>query len=154
MEIRSPYEKELDDVYELFSCIPAVTLPPIEQFKERVTAGNYPQVLAAIDSDETVAGVAVFSMYRDFWGDGECFLYILAVKPELRRKKIGTALLNAVKERAKAIECSFIQFIVHEENNGAIDFYKTHGLIEEKLGEFKRVYVQIDGDENENTADS
>jgi len=140
--IRKPHEEELGEVYRLMSYIPEMDLVEFATMKERIKEGRYPEILVAIEKGEVV-GTAIYSTIFDMSGDGEIFLYVLAVKPEHRRRMIGTALINAVREYGEKVNASIIMFLVHKRNAGALSFYKTFGLIKEDLGNFKRVAIPV-----------
>jgi ribosomal protein S18 acetylase RimI-like enzyme len=145
MVIREPEEHELVAVHNLLHLVPFIELPKLERFKHCVTAGTYPRILVAVYKGELI-GVAVFASYYDLWGEGESFLYALAVDPEYRRKKVGVALVNAVREEAKKFDSPLIMLLVHKANTGALAFYESLGLIERDAdSEFKKIAIPVKG---------
>ena len=148
MKIRKPHEEELEEVYKLMFYIPEMEIVAFEKMKECIRENRFPEILVAIENGEVI-GTAIFTIMYDLSGDGEIFLYALSVKPEHRRKMVGTSLINAVREEAKMVNASIIMFIVHRENEGALFFYKTFGLIDEDLDNFMRVAIPVEEGKDE-----
>jgi ribosomal protein S18 acetylase RimI-like enzyme len=113
-----------------------------DRMKERIKEGKYPEILVAIEEDKVV-GMAIYTISFDLFGDGETFLYAISVKLEYRRKKIGTALINAVKEKAREVNSSLIILLVYKDNVGAFSFYDTFGF-SEAGDEFKQIAIPVD----------
>lgn len=59
---------------------------------------------------------------------GECYLDNLAVAPEARRQGIGSALLAAMEEKARALGGEFLSLEVRASNAGAIALYERAGF--------------------------
>lgn len=57
-----------------------------------------------------------------------CFIDCFAVAEETRRKGVGSALFDAVKEFGREQGCNAVQLGVDAENGGAIKFYEKMGL--------------------------
>ena len=143
MTIRKPYENELEDVYKIMDCIPVVELPEIDCFKERVKQGKYPEIIVAVVSG-VVVGVAVFSTRYDMWGNGDSYLYVLSVHPNHRRRKVGTTLLNEVKNIVRQTGAEILMFGVFKKNKVALKFYKKFDLIHAmKHSDFLQVAIPI-----------
>lgn len=57
-----------------------------------------------------------------------CFIDCFAVAEGTRRKGVGSALFDAVKEFGREQGCNTVQLGVDAENGGAIKFYEKMGL--------------------------
>lgn len=80
--------------------------------------------------DEVPCGFAVFFFnYSTFKGKPGLYLEDLFVKPEMRGKGIGKALLIELAKLAKERDCARLEWSVLDWNQPAIDFYKSLGAI-------------------------
>lgn len=68
----------------------------------------------------------------------EAHITTIAVKPELRRKKVGEALLNRIIEDCYANDIKYITLEVRESNVPAISLYEKYGF--KSLGKRKGYY--------------
>ena len=76
------------------------------------------------------AGFAVFfHNYSTWWGRRGIYLEDLFVRPEMRGKGIGKALLKAVATIALERECARVEWSVLDWNQPAIDFYRSLGAV-------------------------
>ena len=76
------------------------------------------------------AGFAVFfHNYSTWWGRQGVYLEDLFVRPEMRGKGIGKALLKAVATIARDRECARVEWAVLDWNQPAIDFYRSLGAV-------------------------
>ncbi len=66
--------------------------------------------------------------YPDRYPYKLCHIDCFGVKKGLRRSGIGTALIAAVKERAKELGCSKVQLKVNVSNAEAVEFYEKTGF--------------------------
>jgi len=88
-----------------------------------------PRVFCDIaDFDRAPAGFALwFYNYSTFRGRHGIFLEDLFVRPALRGKGIGKALLVHLAKRAVAEDCSRVEWSVLDWNEPSIAFYKSLG---------------------------
>ncbi len=106
-----------------------------------VTEGYVPQYLSGRDNnillaqcEDVIQGLLSYSVRADLYHAGNSvFIEELVVDEECRGKGIGDALLNALLERLPSLGCKEICLAVMPDNEGAIRFYKRHGLVEEAL---------------------
>jgi GNAT superfamily N-acetyltransferase len=78
----------------------------------------------------TAAGFAVFfHNYSTWWGRRGIYLEDLFVRPEMRGKGIGKALLQALAQIARDRECARMEWSVLDWNQPAIDFYHSLGAV-------------------------
>lgn len=96
---------------------------------EKVIFGEqkFVEVLIA-ELDGTLAGQTIFFQnFSTFLGRPGLYIEDLYVRPELRGKGIGKALLNEVIKLAKQRNCGRVEWVVLDWNQPAIDFYKSIG---------------------------
>ncbi len=88
-----------------------------------------PRVFCDIaEHDGTAAGFALwFYNYSTFRGRHGIYLEDLFVRPALRGKGIGKALLAHLAKRAVAEDCSRVEWSVLDWNEPSIAFYKSLG---------------------------
>jgi aminoglycoside 3-N-acetyltransferase I len=88
------------------------------------------------NDDEVVGGLTAFElpMYRS--ESAELFIYDVGIHPSVQRKGLGKELLSTVKEfcRENGIGEMFVP--AHEEDEHALDFYRSAGGKEEKVVQF------------------
>ncbi|MGH9881015.1 MAG: GNAT family N-acetyltransferase, partial [Pyrinomonadaceae bacterium] len=107
-------------------------LQHFEATEERIRQGVFgphakAQVLLAYH-DDNPAGVAVYYYtFSTFAGLPGLYLEDLFVKPGMRGKGVGRALLEALARRAKQEGCWRIEWAVLNWNEDAIRFYKNLG---------------------------
>ena len=76
------------------------------------------------------AGFAVFfHNYSTWWGRRGLYLEDLFVRPAMRGKGIGKALLKALATIARDRECARMEWAVLDWNQPAIDFYRSLGAV-------------------------
>jgi GNAT superfamily N-acetyltransferase len=76
------------------------------------------------------AGFAVFfHNYSTWWGRPGIYLEDLFVRPEMRKRGIGKALLKAIARIARDRGCARIEWSVLDWNQPAIDFYRSLGAV-------------------------
>jgi ribosomal protein S18 acetylase RimI-like enzyme len=62
-----------------------------------------------------------------------CLIELLWVRPDVRGRGTGSALIGALLERAAALGCAEVSVSTMPGNAGAIRFYRRHGLTEEAV---------------------
>jgi [ribosomal protein S18]-alanine N-acetyltransferase len=78
-------------------------------------------------------GFAVVELARD----GVALLQAIAVEPRVRGCGIGTALLRAAEQHARAIGCPALRLCTAQANVEALDLFLKHGFrIEHRLARF------------------
>jgi GNAT superfamily N-acetyltransferase len=88
-------------------------------------------LLACIGPEGSMpAGFAVFfHNYSTWWGRRGLYLEDLFVRPEMRGRGIGKALLRALAQVAKERDCARVEWSVLDWNQPAIDFYRSLGAV-------------------------
>jgi GNAT superfamily N-acetyltransferase len=77
---------------------------------------------------EEIAGFAMFFHNFSSWrGRRGIFLEDLFVRPEMRRRGVGRALLAELARIARERKCARIEWLVVDWNQPAIDFYRSLG---------------------------
>jgi len=102
----------------------------------RLLGSNNFIAIAAISENEVAAGLTAYELPMYYSEYSEIFLYDLAVKPEYQRIGIGKRLLQSLKEYC--IKNGIKEFFVlaHEQDEHAIEFYRSTGGKSEKVVNF------------------
>jgi GNAT superfamily N-acetyltransferase len=79
------------------------------------------------EEDGKILGAAVYFFAYYTWVGRSLYLDDLYVRPEHRRKKVGSLLLGRVFQLAKQEKCQRLRLQVLDWNKPAIEFYKKHG---------------------------
>ena len=79
------------------------------------------------EEDGKIIGAAIYFFGYYTWVGKSLYLDDLYVRPEYRRKKVGTMLLKRVFEFAKQENCKRLRWQVLGWNRDAISFYEKHG---------------------------
>ncbi len=102
----------------------------IEEYLELL--GREDVFILVADVEEKVEGYAI-AFYNDFEGDKakhpSKYIYLddLCVSPNCRKGGIGTALMEGVEEKAKALGCEKIELNVWNFKGNALEFYQKCG---------------------------
>ena len=109
------------------------------ELREAVEAGNL-EVLAA-SSEGSMLGVAVVAFRLNISAGGPfASIEDLYVRPESRRRGVGRALLEAVAQRCKIRDVSYVEAQVEDEEAAA--FYASLGYeLEPDVQVFSRSYT-------------
>jgi ribosomal protein S18 acetylase RimI-like enzyme len=104
-----------------------------EEYVLHYLAGSERGVLLAC-LEEEVAGLLSYSVRADLYHAGNSVLIEeLVVDEKHRGHGIGSALMEALLQKAQALGCRELCLAVMPDNEQAIRFYKRHGLVEEAL---------------------
>lgn len=92
--------------------------------------------IAAVLENEIVGGLTAYILPMYYSDDYEVFLYDMAVKPNYQRMGIGKKLIHSLKEYCikKGVKVFFV--LAHEEDEHAVEFYRSTGGISEKVVNF------------------
>jgi GNAT superfamily N-acetyltransferase len=85
------------------------------------------QLWVASLKDEVVAYAATFLTYSTFRALPTLFLEDLFVRPDARRRGVGTAMLHRLRDEAVAQGCGRFEWSVLDWNEGAKAFYDDIG---------------------------
>ena len=86
------------------------------------------------ERDDLVQGLLSYSVRPDLYHAGNSVLIEeLVVEQGSRGEGVGGALMDALMARLQGSGCKEVCLAVMPENEGAIHFYKRHGLVEEAL---------------------
>lgn len=88
---------------------------------------KYAEVLIAEYKNETAGQALFFHNFSTFVGKPGVYLEDLYVRPHLRGKGIGKALLLEVIRIAKERDCGRVEWCVLDWNKPAIEFYESLG---------------------------
>ena len=107
--------------------------PVTEAYVLHYLSGTDRKILLARRQNKT-EGLLSYSVRPDLFHAGSSVLIEeLVVDEEARGQGLGSALMQALLERAQQFDCRELCLAVMPENEGAIRFYKRHGLAEEAL---------------------
>ena len=100
-----------------------------EEGLRQVLFGEQPaaQVLIGREGDKPVAFAVYFFNFSTWLGRAGLYLEDLFVKPELRGKGYGKALLVRLAQIARERECGRMEWAVLDWNDPAIQFYRKLG---------------------------
>ncbi len=90
---------------------------------------KYAEVLIAEYKGETAGQALFFHNFSTFLGKPGIYLEDIYVKPHLRGKGIGKALLLNVVKIAKERNCGRVEWVVLNWNKPSINFYKNLGAV-------------------------
>ena len=90
---------------------------------------KYAEVLLAEYKGRPAGQALFFHNFSTFIGKPGIYLEDIYVKPELRGKGIGKALLLEVVKTAKARNCARVEWVVLNWNEPSINFYKSLGAL-------------------------
>ena len=107
--------------------------PIDEKYVRGYLSGADRHILLA-QTGERVNGLLSYSARADLFHAGNSILIEeLVVDEGHRGQGLGARLMDALFERAHAVQCKEVCLAVMPGNEGAIRFYKRHGLVEEAL---------------------
>jgi GNAT superfamily N-acetyltransferase len=90
---------------------------------------KYAEVIIAEYNGEPAGQALFFHNFSTFLGKPGIYLEDLYVRPQLRSKGIGKALLLHLIHIAKERDCGRIEWAVLDWNTSAIEFYKSMGAV-------------------------
>ena len=109
----------------------------VEETWRRLMAGDadFHIALVAVGDDDAPVGIAHVLFHRSTWSPTHyCYLEDLFVRPDLRAKGVGRALIEAVYAEADARRCTRTYWATQEFN------YRARGLYDQMAT--KSVFVQ------------
>ena len=92
--------------------------------------------LTAISENEVVGGLTAYELPMVHSDHSEIFLYDMAVKPEYQRMGIGKSLIQNLKEYCNKNGIKVFFVMAHEEDEHAVEFYRSTGGKSEKVVNF------------------
>ncbi len=124
-----------DDYPSILSLIKA--LAEFENASEQVTNSielmkrekDFFQCYVAETEENEIVGMALFYFVYYSWVGKSLYLDDIFVKENLRKHKIGTALLRKVFEIARNEDCKRVRWQVLDWNQPAIEMYKKCGAV-------------------------
>lgn len=99
----------------------------LEQLKEDGFGPHPVYGVFIAESNEEIAGMALFYFRYSTWKGKAMYLEDLVVKEKFRSQGHGKALLDAIVEEAQKTKCQQVRWQVLDWNEGAINFYKQIG---------------------------
>ena len=121
---------ELLDMYSKEPLGQATPLPP--DVRERLVPGlrEHPSslVLLALDNSSAVGIAVCFLGFSTFSARPLLNIHDLAVRPELRGRGVGRALLEAAQQQARQRDCCKMTLEVRDDNQIARQLYREFGF--------------------------
>jgi aminoglycoside 3-N-acetyltransferase I len=102
----------------------------------KLLANNGFVAIATITENNVIGGLTAYELPMVYSDHSEIFLYDMAVKPEYQRMGIGRNLIQALKEYCIKNDIKEFFVMAHEEDEHAIEFYKSTGGKSEKVVNF------------------
>ncbi|MES2516200.1 MAG: GNAT family N-acetyltransferase, partial [Bacteroidota bacterium] len=90
-------------------------------------------VYAVFHNEELVGGLTAYELPLYYLNKSELFIYDIAVKKEFQRKGLGKQLLLAVTVYCKDNHIENMFVVANEEDEHALDFYRSTGGTAEKV---------------------
>lgn len=128
-QIRPITTNDFDILIELFNEFARFQKMPekmINSAKQMRKEQAYLNVFVAVQDNKVVGYVTYFFAYYT-WVGKSLYMDDLYVRPNFRKKGIGSLLINGVISTAKKEGCKKLRWQVSGWNTPAIDFYKSLG---------------------------
>jgi aminoglycoside 3-N-acetyltransferase I len=93
-------------------------------------------VYAAFHKNEIVGGLTAYELPMYYAEQSEIFIYDIAVQTEFQKMGLGKKLLATIKEYGKQNGIKELFVAANEEDEHALDFYRSTGGKEEKVFHF------------------
>ena len=137
MPVRPAREADLDTIIELIHALAEYEREPEavklerEQLRDHIFGDRpYAEVIIAETGSGASAGFALFfHNYSTWMGRPGIWLEDLFVRPELRGKGYGRALLAELARLAVDRDCARLEWSVLDWNEPSIGFYRTLGAV-------------------------
>jgi aminoglycoside 3-N-acetyltransferase I len=93
-------------------------------------------IYVAVHKNETIGGLTAYQLPGYYSEQSEIFIYDIAIQKEFQRKGIGKKLFLAIKEYGKQTGAKELFVAANEEDEHALDFYRSLGGKAEKVFHF------------------
>ena len=102
----------------------------------KLLSNSYFVAMAAFYENEIAGGLTAYELPMYYSDHSEILLYDLAVKPEYQRMGVGKRLIHALKEYCVKNGINEFFVLAHEEDEHALEFYRSTGGKSEKVINF------------------
>jgi ribosomal protein S18 acetylase RimI-like enzyme len=86
------------------------------------------------ESEKQIIGLLSYLMKPDLYHAGDtCYITELVVAESSRGHGVGSVLMEALFSRLEHLGCAEVSVTTMPDNQGAIRFYKRHGLVDEAV---------------------
>ncbi len=102
----------------------------------RLLSNDHFVAMAAFYENEIAGGLTAYELPMYYSDHSEIFLYDLAVKAEYQRMGVGKRLIHALKEYCIRNGINEFFVLAHEEDEHALEFYRSTGGKSEKVINF------------------
>jgi aminoglycoside 3-N-acetyltransferase I len=96
-------------------------------YLERLLARDDFWAFVALDGASVVGSLTAHTLFMTTSEASEVLIYDLAVRPDRQRRGVGRALVDAVREQARLGGLSAVFVPVDDEDEHALDFYRSIG---------------------------
>ena len=111
----------------------------------KLLGNSYFVAMVAFYENEIAGGLTAYELPMYYSDHSEIFLYDLVVKPEYQRMGVGKRLIHALKEYCVNHGINEFFVLAHEEDEHAVEFYRSTGGKSEKVINF--IYEAADDNE-------
>jgi mycothiol synthase len=121
-------DADLKRLIAVRTAVDPILEPTVEELRfwqERLQAPLH--VLATLDGD--AAGYGIAGVFPEEEGERYVFADV-GVRPDRRRRGVGSALLEALSDHARALDKEALQFEVGEDERDALHFFEKRGYVE------------------------
>jgi ribosomal protein S18 acetylase RimI-like enzyme len=87
---------------------------------------NY--LMLALEEEKVIGSLYGYSLQHPYRREPQFFLYGIDVRPEYRKRKIGSALVDEFIMEAKMADASEVWLLTNESNRAALAMYAHSGL--------------------------
>ena len=102
----------------------------------KLLGNSYFVAMAGFYENEIAGGLTAYELPMYYSDHSEIFLYDLAVRAEYQRMGIGKRLIHALKEYCVKNGINEFFVLAHEEDEHAVEFYRSTGGKSEKVVNF------------------
>ncbi|GMT07479.1 hypothetical protein PENTCL1PPCAC_29653, partial [Pristionchus entomophagus] len=140
MTVRAATKADLPDLFHMnvemaiFQKVESEVHISLEQFIRDFEDRRFEGFVLIDDETEKAAGMALYHYAYDVWKGTYIAMEELFVRPEYRNKKYGKLLWAAVAQVAKEKNATRLNWLVHDSNKRAMNFYHSvEGVAEDKM---------------------
>lgn len=127
--------RELQQLAAVFSLAFDSQYSTSEEYLSTMLQNSSCVILGAVVESRIVGGLVAFIM-TPIHGTKELYVYDIAVHPDFQKQGIGTALMETLKQEARAQGVGTIFVEAESEDEGAVAFYRAIGGEEVAVNHF------------------
>lgn len=126
---------EIQDLMKVFALAFESEYQTDDTYLENMLENNSTILIGAFGLTDIIGGLVAFEIHP-IHGKKEIYIYDIAVHPDYQKQKIGTHLIDYLKDEAKlrGIDTIFVE--AESEDDGAVAFYRAIGGEEVQVNHF------------------